>query len=397
MQKNRLLSASLLLALIAAGCNTEISLGEKKGPELVFTTDSEFKDGEQVGIFIEKPMLFRNIKATYNAGKLQTDSKFYWPKDMPADSAITLRSASPYSTDFNPAGVVPFSVQPDQSGDGDFRASDLRLAKLTATPADKEIKFDFEHSLSKICIYLQSESKIEEVTLSGLKPSVFLNFESELFRPAGDALEIKGHLSASNEDGVCAYEFIVIPQTATLSLKIKTADAECSAVTVSAIELGKGLQYTNERLISINSSRRSPYQLNLLEGEWVEPEFIFEEPLPDGIELTDATLPGLYTYEQGMVTEYLVCSSSKFQTAVSSASKTTGFKVMNPSEGQALILSISSGSISEGNKYSATIQICTPEGVSEISSTVTVEKKIGKTAWLSDENTGLAFVINTNR
>ena len=397
MQKNRLLSASLLLVLIAAGCNTEISLGEKKGPELVFTTDSEFKDGEQVGIFIEKPMLFRNIKATYNAGKLQTDSKFYWPKDMPADSAITLRSASPYSTDFNPAGAVPFSVQPDQSGDGDFRASDLRLAKITATPADKEIKFDFEHSLSKICIYLQSESKIEEVTLSGLKPSVFLNFESELFRPAGDALEIKGHLSASNEDGVCAYEFVVIPQTATLSLKIKTADAECSAVTVSAIELGRGLQYTNERLISISSSRRSPYQLNLLEGEWVEPEFIFEEPLPDGIELTDATLPGIYTCSQGIATEFIVGGTDQWQTAVCSASSALSFKMMNPSAGKACILTLSSESISEGMQYDFTLLICEGEGVITISSKLKVVKKVGKTAWLLDEINSLGFVINTNR
>ena len=398
MQKSRLLLASALLALLAAGCNTEISIGEKKGPELVFKTSSDFQDGEQVGIFIEKPMLFRNVKATYNAGKLITDSKFNWPKDMPKDSAITMRAASPYTTDFNPAGAVPFSVQPDQSGDEDFRASDLRLAKLTATPADKEIEFDFEHSLSKICIYLQSESKIEEVTLSGLKPSVYLNFESELFRPAGDALEIKGHLSSINEDGVCAYEFIVIPQSASLQLSAKAGSHSCTVVSTASVDLEGGKQYTHERLIDLDADRRSPYPFSLLPGDWEEPSFSYEEPLPEGLELLSATQPGIYSYDNGMVKEILLSDDPGCQGALLYSNKLNAYRVMNPSQGQYFSISIPSGALKQGSTYTATLNSLSIKGIPEsLSSTVKVEKKEGKTAWIVDESNGLAYVISTNK
>lgn len=397
MQKTRLLLASALLAILAAGCNTESSIGEKKGPELAFTTSSEFQDGEQVGIFIDRPMLLRNVKATYNAGKLQTDSKLYWPQEMPKDSAISMRAASPYTTDFDPAGIVPFSVQPDQSSDEDFKASDLRIARCEASPADKSIDFNFEHRLAKFVIYLKSESEIEEVTLSGLMPSVYLNFQSDLFRPTGDVLDIKGHLSAKDENGVCAYEFIVIPQSATLKLSAKAGTHSCTVVSPAAITFEEGSQYAHERLIDLDTDRRSPYSLEMLEEEWDEPAFSYEDPLPAGIELTEATLPGLYTYANGMVSEYIVGGTPQWQTAVAAASKSLSFRVMNPSEGKAVIVTIGSSSISEGKQYSATVQICTPEGIAEISSNVKVEKKVGKTAWLSDEAAGLGFVINTNK
>ena len=145
MRKTTSIITSVLLLAAATGCNTEISVGTKNGPELAFTTDTGFQDGDQAGIFIDRPMLYRNVKATYNAGKLQTDSKLYWLKEIPQDTTLTFRACSPYSTAFNVAGVAPFSVAVDQSADEDFAASDLMLAMYVASHAVKCFIFSLVH------------------------------------------------------------------------------------------------------------------------------------------------------------------------------------------------------------------------------------------------------------
>ena len=398
MRKTLSIITSVLLLAMATACNTEISVGTKNGPELVFTTDAGFQDGDQAGIFIDRPMLYRNVKATYNAGKLQTESKLYWLKEIPQDTTLTFRACSPYSTAFNVAGVAPFSVAVDQSADEDFAASDLMLAKTEASPADKTINFSFEHRMAKLTIYLKCGEEIEEVTLSSLIPSVYLNFESDLFRPSGDRLEFKGHLSGKDKDGVCAYEFIIIPQTAGLQLTARSASHSCTVVSTSDFTFESGRQYTHERLIDLDADRRSPYPFSLVEGEWAEPSFSYGEPLPAGLEFLSITQTGVYTYNLGMVQELMLSGDPDCQGALLYSGSLNAYRVMNPVEGRYFSLSISSGSITEGKTYKATLSSLGITGLPEsLSSSVKVEKKEGKTAWILDEANGLAYVINTNK
>lgn len=398
MRKTTSIITSVLLLAAATGCNTEISVGTKNGPELAFTTDTGFQDGDQAGIFIDRPMLYRNVKATYNAGKLQTDSKLYWLKEIPQDTTLTFRACSPYSTAFNVAGVAPFSVAVDQSADEDFAASDLMLAKTEASPADKTVNFSFVHKLSKLTIYLKCEEDIEEVTLSSLIPSVYLNFETDLFRPSGDRLELKGHLSGKDKDGVCAYEFILIPQTAGLQLTAKSASHRCTVVSTSDCTFEGSKQYTHERLIDLDADRRSPYPFSLLEGEWEEPSFSYEEPLPAGIEFLSATQSGVYTYDSGMVQELMLSGDANCQGALLYSGSLNAYRVMNPVEGRYFSISISSGTLTESKSYKTTLSSLGITGLPEsLTSSVKVEKKEGKTAWILDEPNGLAYVITTNK
>ena len=398
MRKYSFILSSILLLASATGCNTEISIGTKNGPELVFTTDTPFEDGMQAGIFIDRPMLYRNVKSSYSAGKLLTENKLYWLKEMPQDTVLSFRAYSPYNTAFNVAGVVPFSVAIDQSKDEEFAASDLMMAKTEASPADKSINFSFEHKLSKLTIYLKSEEQIEEVTLSGVMPSVYLNFERDLFRPSGDRLELKGHLSGKDKDGVSAYEFILIPQSASLQLSAKAGSHSCTVVSTASVDLEGGKQYTHERLIDLDADRRSPYPFSLLPGDWEEPSFSYEEPLPEGLELLSATQPGIYSYDNGIVKEILLSDDPGCQGALLYSNKLNAYRVMNPAQGQYFSISIPSGALKQGSTYTATLNSLSIKGIPEsLSSTVKVEKKEGKTAWIVDESNGLAYVISTNK
>ena len=395
------ISTSILLAsalLSLSSCNLELMPGEKKGPEFVFKTTTEMQEGDLAGIFIDRPVLYRNVKATYSASTFTTNSQLYWPVDMP-DSLIVIRAYAPYDESYNNVGVVSFSVQPDQTEDAAYKASDMLYSETMASPSSKKVNFDFDHRLSKLVIYVQSvvDSPVDEVVVTTVYPSVFTNFETDLLRCTGDKMDIKGHLSSKTDDGVCAYEFIVAPQTSVVSFTIKAGDTVCSATSGDDVILESGYQYVVDKLIQVNGKRKRPYPVALAEQKWAQPDFVYAEPAAEGTEFTDLSEYGLYKVSDGMGEEAFSALELSCQTAVFYSSKDCGFRAVDFAAGQYFQLTLSSASVpAEGNKVNGTLASFGIEEVpASLTAPLTVVKKDGKTVWLADETNELGYIIKT--
>ena len=99
-----------------------------------------------------------------------------------------------------------------------------------------------------------------------------------------------------------------------------------------------------------------------------------------------------------MVQELMLSGDANCQGALLYSGSLNAYRVMNPVEGRYFSISISSGTLTESKSYKTTLSSLGITGLPEsLTSSVKVEKKEGKTAWILDEPNGLAYVITTNK
>lgn len=388
----------LLIAviLLAASCNDEPKIKVKHGDKLVFTTEDTFlRDGDLVGVSMDSPLSYTNVKMTCSSGALTPTNDLYWPVDMP-DSAVNFMAYYPYSAEYNNGGYVLFTASPDQSADEAFRASSLMVALAKASHTQPAVEFNFEQKMSKLVFYLRNDSgsPVKDVYLTAY-PTVQFNMDKVNLRVTGEKVDIHAHLSATSADGVQAYEIIMAPQNSTLSLTIRTDAAEYTALMSTKTAFASGKQYSNVRLTVLEEGRNRPFNFAIKEADWAQtPDFDYLEPITGGAAFQDITDPGLYRLNNGIATQLRAYVPNFDQYSVVAASQKYGWRIMDLANAEMFQI-LSNGSFSqEGNSLSIQVSSFGLEwDEANYSSTAEVVKVENGLVWLEDQNKEYGYII----
>ncbi|MBR3501094.1 MAG: fimbrillin family protein [Bacteroidales bacterium] len=386
------------LAILVLSCKRETDVRVKHGEQLSFTTESSIlRDGDLVGVSMDSPLSYINVKMTYGSGNLTPGNKLYWPVNMP-DSAVTFLAYHPYSASYNEGGVVVFSAEPDQRSDEAFRASRLLVAQTKASVNEPSVKFDFEHKMSKLIFYVRNDSgsKLEDVYLTAY-PSLQFNMDKVDFRVCGEKVDIHAHNTATSSDGVDAYEAIIAPQKTTLTLTLKTASAEYTAMVDTKVEFKSGKQYSNYRLATLDPNKASrPISFTLVEADWKElPDYSYLEPISGGT-LEEFTDLGVYRMQNGSAVPIRTYAAGSDQYSLISGTTSAGWRLMNPALGEMFEFTTPMTYNQEGNSYTINIRSFGLSGFeADYSSTASTIKTENGLVWTVDENKDYGYIIAT--
>lgn len=386
------------LAILVLSCKRETDVKVKHGEQLSFTTESSIlRDGDLVGVSMDSPLSYINVKMTYGSGYLAPGNKLYWPVNMP-DSAVTFLAYHPYSASYNEGGVVVFSAEPDQRSDEAFRASRLLVAQTKASVSEPSVKFDFEHKMSKLIFYVRNDSgsKLEDVYLTAY-PSLQFNMDKVDFRVCGEKVDIHAHNTATSSDGVDAYEAIIAPQKTTLTLTLKTASAEYTAMVDTKVEFKSGKQYSNYRLATLDPNKASrPISFTLVEADWKElPDYSYLEPISGGT-LEEFTDLGVYRMQNGSAVPIRTYAAGSDQYSLISGTTSAGWRLMNPALGEMFEFTTPMTYNQEGNSYTINIRSFGLSGFeADYSSTASTIKTENGLVWAVDENKDYGYIIAT--
>lgn len=386
------------LAILVLSCKRETDVKVKHGEQLSFTTESSIlRDEDLVGVSMDSPLSYINVKMTYGSGNLTPGNKLYWPANMP-DSAVTFLAYHPYSASYNEGGVVVFSAEPDQRSDEAFRASRLLVAQTKASVNEPSVKFDFEHKMSKLIFYVRNDSgsKLEDVYLTAY-PSLQFNMDKVDFRVCGEKVDIHAHNTATSSDGVDAYEAIIAPQKTTLTLTLKTASAEYTAMVDTKVEFKSGKQYSNYRLATLDPNKASrPISFTLVEADWKElPDYSYLEPISGGT-LEEFTDLGVYRMQNGSAVPIRTYAAGSDQYSLISGTTSAGWRLMNPVLGEMFEFTTPMTYNQEGNSYTINIRSFGLSGFeADYSSTASTIKTENGLVWAVDENKDYGYIIAT--
>ena len=386
---------AFILAL--AGCLSEPGARVKHGDQLKFTTESSglLAQGDLIGVTMDSPLSYRNVRMTFGGETLTPINPLYWPVDMP-DSAVRFLAYYPYSQAFNDGGTVVFAANPDQRTDADFKSSGLLASQTKASVSDPSVRFCFEPMMSKLILYLRSESagEIKDVTFSAY-PSVQFNMNSNTVRVSGQKSDLHAHLTASNQDGVFAYETIIAPQNTTLSITVSTVTGDYSVVLNTMSQFASGKQYSNSRLIVLEAGHSAPYSFSVRESSWTPlPDFAYQAPISGGAELSEFSDPGIYKLEKGVAKPVRTFVGGLDQTSVvSRGGSFIGWRLQNPSTGEMFALS-ATAALQEGNSFEIGVRsFGLKDFESDFSSKGTVVKVENDMVWIVDENEKYGYIV----
>ena len=393
---NKCIPILAVVLLAALSCQREPNSKDKHGEQLVFKTeDTILRDGDLVGVSMDAPLSYVNVKMTYSSGSLTPANKLHWPAAMP-DSAVNFFAYYPYSAEYNDGGTVVFSAAPDQTSDEAFRTSALMTAGTMASVNSPSIEFIFDQQMSKVVFYVRNDSgsEIKDVFFSAY-PSIQFNMETASPRVCGEKVDIHAHLSATSAEGVAAYEAIIAPQKTALTLTVKTAASEYTAILSTTTAFESGMQYPNERLVVLEAGKASkPIKFGVKEGAWATtPDFMYEEPIT-GADLTELTDPGLYSVNAGIATPLYTYAEGSDQYSLISGGTSRGWRLMNPALGDMFSVSASSSSFKEGNSYTVSVKSFGLEGFEQdYSSKAKAVKVANGLVWLQDSNKNYGYIM----
>ena len=394
MKRNAIIIATILAL---TGCLSEPGAKVKHGDQLKFTAESSagLMHGDLIGVTMDSPLSYRNVRMSFGGESLTPVNPLHWPVDMP-DSAVRFLAYYPYSQAFNDGGTVVFTASPDQRADADFKSSGLLVSETLASVSDPSVNFSFGPVMSKLILYLRSESagEISDVSFSAY-PSVQFNMNSNTVRVYGQKSDLHAHLTASNQDGVFAYETIFAPQNTTLSITVSTSTGDYSIVLNTLSHFNSGKQYSNSRLIVLEAGHSATYSFAVRESDWtLLPDFSYQAPISGGAELSEFSDPGLYKLEKGLAKPVRTFVGGLDQTSVvNRGGSFIGWRLQNPSTGEMFALS-ATGDLKEGNSFEIGVKSFGLDGFeSDYNSSGTVVKESNDMVWIVDENEKYGYII----
>ncbi|MBO4465326.1 MAG: fimbrillin family protein [Bacteroidales bacterium] len=388
----------LLIAvfLLAAACDHEPDSKVKHGEQLVFKTeDTILRNGDLVGVSMDSPLSYVNVKMTYSSGDLTPANKLYWPAEM-RDSAVTFLAYYPYSAEYNEGGAVVFAAAPDQTTDDAFRASALMVSVAQAAHTDPAVNFTFTQKMSKLVFYLRNDSgkPVTDVSFTAY-PSLTFNMDKRSFKLTGEKVDIHAHLSATSADGVQAFEAIIAPQAIVgLTLTIKTESAEYTAIAASSINFGSGKQYSNARLLVLEAGHTKPVNFTVNAADWAQsPDFVYLDPL-SGAELTTISDPGLYSIVNDVAVPLRSFVPGSDQYSLFTGKSLSGWRMMNPAAGELFEISSPMTYTTEGNSSTVNVKSFGLSGFeADYSSTASTIKAENGLVWLLDDNKSYGYIV----
>ena len=391
--------AIIALVMLAASCTHEPETKIKHGDVLKLTTESALlSEGDLVGINMDHPFAFVNVKTTYSSGSLTPGNELYWPYNQ-RDSAVNFIAYYHYTAEYNDGGTVVFSAAPDQRDDAAFKASALLVAHTKASVAEPSVAFDFIPRMTKLVFYLRNEtdSPVQDIYLTAY-PSLQFNMDKVNLRVCGEKVDLHAHLSATSADGVQAFETIFAPQNTALTLTIKTASAEFTAALSSTTTFEAARQYSNAKLVVLNEKKMNRViGFTLQESEWkASPDFVYQEPPAGGAELEDLTDPGVYKIVEGAAFPLRIYEPGDDQFSLITGGNTRGWRVMDPILGNMFEFCTPMVYSQEGNTFDINIRSFGIENFeadySSRAKTIRVEDKL---AWIMDEKKDYGYIIVT--
>lgn len=190
----------------------------------------------------------------------------------PTSGNIDIYAYAPYSSDASLDNAYEFSVQTDQSTDGNYLASDLLYASKTnqAKTTDGNVALNFSHKLTKLNINIDNKNsevdlKGATVSIVGTLPSTSLTLKSgELAAASGNATNIKAATFAADAENFKS-SAIIVPQTissgSTLAL-ISTGSKTLTAKLGKDVTFATGKSYTYNITINANGEVQSTLTLS---------------------------------------------------------------------------------------------------------------------------------------
>ncbi len=196
-----------------------------------------FEVNDRIGLTIARASgnYVENKELIFNGSIFAADN-LIWYSDMTETS--TLMAYYPYAGDGISAG---FSIETDQSAG--CENSDLLGAVLKdVTPSEAAVKMTFSRLMSQIgsSVCIESEAEITGLVLGGSVPSANVDLAT-LTATASDAAtaDVTAYVATKNE----AYEAVIVPQTAALTVTVTTADGKSRTEKITSTTFLSGRSY----------------------------------------------------------------------------------------------------------------------------------------------------------
>ncbi|MBR4735700.1 MAG: fimbrillin family protein [Bacteroidales bacterium] len=234
----------LAAALALASCAKQESIRSAQPGEVRFTTniqtytvkatDTAFENNDQVGIFAGAPISKNNVQAAVSGTSLIPVTPIKWVDGN--NNLVDFVAYYPYAADATLTDYA-FAVEANQANLGNYKKSDLMLAKTSSAPVETAVNLAFSHALSKVVITLTNnvpETTVSRVEFEGVAMSAKVNLSTGALSELGAA----GTITANAADA--AYQLILLPQSASpkvnvfLSNNIKYTYELASAFTFKA-------------------------------------------------------------------------------------------------------------------------------------------------------------------
>ncbi len=240
LAKAMLYAVVVSAALAHGGCNKEESTGMeiRIAPRIETRVSGiNFENGDQIGLTVA--LTGRNHVAnqllTYN-GSTFGASGLIWYNNL--NETSTLRAYYPYNSNGEPTS---FAVLPDQSRG--CESSDLLAAVQGGIqPSGSAIAMTFKHLMTKLLINIdnQSSASVSKITVDGALGNATVDFTNLTATATGSS---KPTVTVHQITADAAYEVIVVPQTASLTVTVYTDDGKSRSQTTAAHKLEGGSSY----------------------------------------------------------------------------------------------------------------------------------------------------------
>lgn len=178
--------------------------------------DVSFQNGDEISVYaISKNMNGRLL----NVGNLVDNARYKYQNNKfvavgdgikkDQTESYGYYAIYPYST--QNSNEMYFRVQPDQSTLDGYTASDLRTAYLEATNSTSNLNFQFFHSLSQVCVNIESDMvKSSDVSIElNVQTQADVNVTADTYPATGNIGTVKAYYDRSTK---CHYA-IIPPQT----------------------------------------------------------------------------------------------------------------------------------------------------------------------------------------
>lgn len=240
-----------IAVLFITGCSGDTDVQECSkitiSPAITRVSELDFETGDQIGLTIVRTSgsYADNVCMSYD-GSVFSGSDLKW---YTTGESATLTAYYPYVGAGAPA---QFNVATDQSSG--CEASDLLVAvKANVTPSSAAVAMLFGHMMSavKFSVSNRTSSAVSEISIGGTIPAAEIDFKNRTATvQSGVAVEMIKTFAVTPDK---LYRAVVVPQTATLLVTVKTADGKSRSAEFVSKSLLQGKIYTVGLVVEANT------------------------------------------------------------------------------------------------------------------------------------------------
>ncbi len=286
LRRLKRLSSGMILLLVASllftlSCRRSDTLDfaplqrVRIAPQITRVEGINFEEGDRIGLTIrpEGEVYCDNAPLTYNGSHFESESLHWYTA---SDAVSTLDAYYPYNESGTP---TTFTVSTDQSTSDAYESSDLLAAQVTGiTPTEEAVDMTFSHLMTQVVIDITNLSgqTIRSVSLEGTIPSASLDLSSRQVTAFADASPVA--ITPFEVTAGAGYRLVVVPQTATLTLKVTTSDEKTHSQTFTETPLAAGSRYTIRTELT---AQRLHATLSGQITDWIDQGEILPQPAPE--------------------------------------------------------------------------------------------------------------------